>query len=624
MIIGPESSADAFFNEAQKLGAFEFIRKKKGGEKPFEVETYIQALHVLRRMPTVSQAPFDNDFRSTIVLARHIVERNEELERVREERRILEKEIARVEVFGDFSVSDIHELEHESKRHFQFFFARSKEQLPVPEDLIWVGSSLGLDYYISIAKEKIIHPGFIEMKIERSVNEVREELADVLRKIDELETELARLAHQKKYLHEGLVGALNRYHLEDSKERTQKILDGEMFAVLAWIPKNKIHLLEELSHKMPIYFERIADEEGDRKPTYLENKGFGKLGEDLIGIYDVPSIQDRDPSLWVFIAFGLFFSMIIGDAGYGVLLLAISLFLFWKFKPKKGMGRRLLMLSTSLSIGCIIWGVLAASYLGIPIAPDSPLRKVSVIDWAAEKKAEFLMHEKNEAYKDVVKQYPEVENASTPHTFLMAGKKGDSFPIHEEFIDNVFMELVILIGTIHIMLSLLRYVDKNYSSIGWILFLIGGYLYFPSMLKATSMIHYLFGIPAVAGAHLGAYLIFIGIGLATLLAVIQKKWAGLVEPMQVISVFADVMSYLRIYALALAGMIMGSTFDKIGTSMPLYFGIFILLAGHTVNFTLALMGGVIHGLRLNFIEWYHYSFEGGGKKFDPLAILKME
>jgi len=94
--------------------------------------------------------------------------------------------------------------------------------------------------------------------------------------------------------------------------------------------------------------------------------------------------------------------------------------------------------------------------------------------------------------------------------------------------------------------------------------------------------------------------------------------------MHVISVFADVMSYLRIYALSLAGMIMGSTFNHIGSSMPLYIGLFIILAGHLVNITLALMGGVIHGLRLNFIEWYHYSFEGGGYHFSPLFVIKEE
>ncbi|MBI3900851.1 MAG: V-type ATP synthase subunit I, partial [Chlamydiia bacterium] len=92
----------------------------------------------------------------------------------------------------------------------------------------------------------------------------------------------------------------------------------------------------------------------------------------------------------------------------------------------------------------------------------------------------------------------------------------------------------------------------------------------------------------------------------------------------VIQVFADVMSYLRIYALSLAGMIMAATFNRIAASAPFFLGILVILAGHALNLVLALMGGVIHGLRLNFIEWYHYSFEGGGRKFNPLSLLKID
>src|SRR5262249_3321915 len=115
-----------------------------------------------------------------------------------------------------------------------------------------------------------------------------------------------------------------------------------------------------------------------------------------------------------------------------------------------------------------------------------------------------------------------------------------------------------------------------------------------------------------------------GLGLAVILAIVQRRLVGLAEIMHVIQVFADVMSYLRIYALSLAGLIMAATFNRIAASAPVYVGFLILLAVHSLNFSLALIGGLIHGLRLNFIEWYHYSFEGGGKKFNPLTLLKID
>ena len=66
------------------------------------------------------------------------------------------------------------------------------------------------------------------------------------------------------------------------------------------------------------------------------------------------------------------------------------------------------------------------------------------------------------------------------------------------------------------------------------------------------------------------------------------------------------------------------TFNRMGENAGIMAGIFIIIIGHTVNITVGVMGGVIHGLRLNFIEWYHYCFEGGGRLFNPLKILKGE
>jgi V/A-type H+-transporting ATPase subunit I len=67
---------------------------------------------------------------------------------------------------------------------------------------------------------------------------------------------------------------------------------------------------------------------------------------------------------------------------------------------------------------------------------------------------------------------------------------------------------------------------------------------------------------------------------------------------------------------------MAVTFNEMAANAGVFFGFFILLLGHTVNMTMGIMGGVIHGLRLNFLEWYHYSFEGGGRLFHPLKFYK--
>lgn len=629
LILGPQSLRDEFFARAQELGNVEFIGLKKPiEERPLEIETFLQALRILRKKVPVKQTVYE-DYRAPSVIARDIVEKNEELERLAEEKRILEKEIARVAPFGDFSVYDLEGIEKESARNFQFFFSKKlpQEVLPGNETLFHVGTAYGLQYYFSVNKEKTSYPGLIEMKIDKSPGDLEANLASVVRRIDALELDLSVLAHHRKLLRKGFIETLNQVNLNLSQEKVDRILGGEVFTVEGWVPKNQVKSLFKLTDEMTLYSSIVPIEEGDVHPTYLENSGAARLGEDLIGIYDIPSHQDRDPSLWVYSAFLLFFSMIIADAGYGLILLGISLWMFFKFRKKGGLVKRFTTLTMSLAVGCILWGAVTASFFGISFDPGSKYRSLSFVDWMVKKKAEYLIESKGKGYQELVKKHSELEGVSDPHKFVMSVTKknehgGITYTIFDEFADNVMMEIVIFIGTIHIMISLLRYVDRNLAAIGWVIFMVGCYLKFPAILDATSLIYYIFHVPEVLGAKIGLYLIFGGIGLATLLALIQKKWAGLEEPTKVITVFADVMSYLRIYALALAGVIMAGTFNKMAAGMPIYFGILVIFFGHTVNFILALMGGLIHGLRLNFIEWYHYSFEGGGKRFNPLALLK--
>lgn len=629
LLLGPTSKKNVFFEKVQKMGIVEFISAKPWTEgKSPEIETLIEALHILRKMTSKKEITPGFDFDSAPILARHIIEVNESLERLREKERILNKEIARIAPFGHFSPDSVREIEKESQRKIQFFFGKQGVPTVPKEGLIYINTAYGLDYFMSINPEKMSYSHLVEMVIDRPLGELQAEWAKATGQIDEWESVLASLAHHKKLLKKGLIKEINHYNLEKTQGAVEVQLEGEVFAIFGWVPKNKVALLQELADAHHIHVEAIRKEAEDRIPTYLENKGVAKIGEDLIRIYDTPSINDRDPSIWVFFAFALFFSIIVSDAGYGLILLLISSFLFYKFRKKGGIARRLILLSISLSFGCIAWGIVTFSFFGIEIPPTHPWHDYSLTHWVATKKAAYLIQEQGPGYQEWVNKYPQLASSHDPKQFLLGAMKEEtgikSYPMFNEFANNFLLELALFMGTVHIILSFLRYLDKNWAGLGWVVFMIGCYLFFPSLLKATSLIHYLFSVPYELGAQIGKHLLFIGVGLAAVLALIQKKLGGIAEAMNSIQVFADVMSYLRLYALSLAGMVMATTFDKMGASAPIYVGPFIILAGHAINFTLALMGGLIHGLRLNFIEWYHHSFEGGGKRFNPLSLIRLE
>jgi V/A-type H+-transporting ATPase subunit I len=247
------------------------------------------------------------------------------------------------------------------------------------------------------------------------------------------------------------------------------------------------------------------------------------------------------------------------------------------------------------------------------------------VQWLAEKKAAYQLRTDDEAVKEWVKKYPELKNVKDPHEFVSFypdPKKGHV--ILNKLTDNVMFELALFLGVIHLILSLLRYVRRNFYNIGWVAFLIGAYLYFPLYLKTPSFLNYVGGIDLVRGGEIGFQLMLAGIGVAWVLAIVHYGWKGIFEVMVLIQVFADTLSYLRLYALGLAGAIVASTINGIASEMPLFVAILLILISHFINIIMSTQSGIIHGLRLNYIEWYHYSFEGGGRPFQPLQLLNKE
>lgn len=630
LFIGVKEDLDRFFTKAQQQGFIEFIPSvgKKAKELSDEAKNLLEAIKILRKLP--EQAPYKGGGDSFLAaeIAQRIVRLKTEETRLVEEERLLRAEISRIAPFGDFSMDDLDYIEREGKRKIQFFVRGSHKNSaePLPEELFYVGSQYELDYFIAIGEGDRHYPDMIEMRIDRSLGELKSELALTQSAFGQAEKELKAQVAYLTFLEEILVEELNSYHLREAQKEVSHPLEDALFAIEAWVPANKTRELYTLLEGMAVHGEQITCESHELVPTCFENKGTAHVGEDIVKIYDIPSHTDKDPSLWVIYAFALFFAMIIGDGGYGLLYLGTALYLKYKFPKVTGFGRRFLKLCTLLSVACILWGVLTSSFFGLQIDPDSRLGKLSLLNYLSEQKAEYHMHRNDTVYQEWVREYPAITTGHTGKEILSKAVQVHDGKISREmlsdFSDNILMEFALFVGSLHIALSLLRYSRRSWANIGWVLFIIGGYLYFPSILQATSLINFLGWISPAVAAHIGLLLVYGGIGLAVVLALIQKRLGGLGEITVVLQVFADILSYLRIYALALAGSIMASTFNDIGRDAGIILGTIYILAGHGVNISLSIMGGVIHGLRLNFIEWYHYSFEGGGRLFNPLKKLK--
>lgn len=622
VFVGVESEREAFFKQAQEGGFVNFIdtRPVKVKEVSIEIQEMLAAIKILRGLPSVEQEETE-EYTIADGLVQKILQLKHTIEKLLEEERILRLEIARVSVFGNFSREDIAYIEKEGKCKVQFFCAKQgfAHQPNLPEEVIYVGSEHNLDHFIAINKEPMQYEKMVEMHVTKTVDELRVKYESVEQELYANEKRLKTYAKYNTFLHHALVNKLNHIDLEVTQDFRQEPIEGELFAIEGWVPVTKIESLHKLVERMHVHVEEIAVEPVETVPTYLENKGMHRVGEDLVHIYDTPSSTDKDPSLWILVFFAFFFSFIVGDAGYGLVLLLVAMYIRFKVKHYTATGRRVLKLCMILAGSIIVWGTLMTSFFGITIAPDSPIRKVSLMQYLVDKKVAFHFTHHDATYDEWVKKYPDVANMTDPHEILKKAVKSDgSYDMLNKFSDNIMMELALFIGVVHLILSMARYLDRQWTGYGWIIFLIGCYLYLPHFLGATSMINFVFNVDTKTTANGGFYLIFGGITIAWILGIVKHKWLGLLEGMTVIQIFGDVLSYLRLYALGLAGAMLTSVINDMASSMNFVFAVAIIIFGHLVNLVLGVMGGVIHGLRLNFLEWYHYSFEGGGKMFKPL------
>lgn len=632
LFVGPQHAQHTFFEKAQQEGIMEFISVT--GQKKHQPTQYITNLHaainVLKRQQ-VNPQHRTVSYDQAGALVDKILETKREIENIHEEIRLVGLEITKVHPLGEFNIDHISDLRQKTGRLFQFFFARHDRiaSEKIPEDLIFINREFDFDYFLYVGKSPLVNSHYTQIQVDKPLSKLVEEQKALSSFSHEKEDEMRGYAAYIDSLYDHLLLKMNEQQLNFAKEDVDYYLDHLLFAIEAWIPENKIPQIKPLIKHLPLHMQEVKIEPEDKVPTYLENKGFNRMGQDLVEVYDTPSITDPDPSPWVICFFSLFFGMIVADAGYGFLFFLMALFFRFRFPKLKGSKKRMINLFTLLSCSCIVWGVLVGSYFSIKMEPTNVLNRISILYNLALAKTGYAIEHQNPNYLEWVKEFPNAAKTTDPSEFINNAiklKEGHvSYAFMESIYDSILLEIAILVGVIHISLSFLRNIRRSWASVGWIFMIWGGFLYFPKVLHAHTMINYLGFLSAETSFAIGEIFLWGGFGAALILSLLQSKWYGFLAAFKVIEIFADTLSYLRLYALGLASMVLAATFNDLGTSLGAYgLGYIVIFLGHAVNITLAIMAGVIHGLRLNFLEWYHHSFEGGGLKFNPLRLLQRD
>ncbi len=404
----------------------------------------------------------------------------------------------------------------------------------------------------------------------KSPAELEKRLTEIERKLETLQT---RRVNFTKWIY---LFTRSIYSLEDKAERIraggETVDETPIFAIQAWVPENEIAQLQEYVLKEGMAMEIEEPVKEDNPPTLLKNRPVLASGQDLVTFYTTPGYWLWDPSNIVLFSFAVFFAMIISDAAYGIVL-GIGLGLLWRRMGKSPSGRRLRVLGTMLFSATVIYGILVGSYFGITPSPDSIPGKAKIIDM-------------------------------------------------QNF--DVMMKISIFLGIGHLILAnamsawLWRWSLAMLSYIGWIFMFAGAALFWigASAKESPLPLDKAGSVTMITGA---IFILFFS-------SVKGPLWKRLLTGIQGLArltgAFGDTLSYLRLFALGLASASLAVTFNdlakQVGASVPgvgFLFSLLILILGHSLNLLLAFASGIIHGLRLNFMEFFNWSMPEEGYPF---------
>jgi V/A-type H+-transporting ATPase subunit I len=554
-----------------------------------EALRYLNVCPVKRRQ-TKSRAGYDHAEVDAETLA---VKHGEE--ELNDERDHLEKAIADLKPWGDFHLP----TEEERPTIRFWFYVLAHRDVPKLEEteLTWqvVGRDSQFEYVVVLSEQEPEGvPGPPAELDRRPLSQLEARLEEVEEKLEELHWQRVGLTRWCSLLTEDLDAADDRKAREVAQRRA--LQSGPVFAVQAWCPRAAVPEVRRLAERERLAVTVEPPEQHESPPTLLRNPERVAGAEGAVTFYITPGYHAWDPTTIVYFSFSLFFAMIIADAGYGLVFAGV----LWALRKKLGRTRggvRVRSFLSAIVVTTILYGVLVGSYFGVE-APGL-LARLQVLD---------------------------VRDQGT------------------------MMALAIVIGVAHLVLANLVSAWQNRKSsrclvpVGWAAIMLGGLVAGAAMMGPVPVIDRL--ADAVGATREGFYGVLEKVGTTGLVAgglavflfsserplrsLRLADWAwrvfdGLQGLTGITKAFGDVLSYLRLFALGLASAQLAATFnglaaDAAGSPGPgVLLAVVIIVVGHGINILLGIMSGVVHGLRLNCIEFFNWSLKEEGNSFQPFS-----
>lgn len=498
-------------------------------------------------------------------------------------RQSLEKDIAYMEIWGDFSYQNFNRLKRAGYEITFFTCPTSKYDPAWGEEYnaFLVNNYQSVTYFVTVTKEGTE----IDIDAERpkmpalGLDKLRARYKQRLEDIREVEEQLRQHAlSDYKTLELFDHNLLDEFNLANILVQTDKQAADKLMLLEGWVPTEKAPALEKTLEKEGYFFQELEIQEGDKVPVLLKNNAFTRLYEPITRMFSLPNYGELDPTPFFAPFFMLFFGLCFGDGGYGLLVIIAGAILKRKVNPD---FKPFISLFQYLGLAALIVGIFTGSFFGVSLAEIPALVKVK----------DYFVNSDN----------------------LM------TFSIVIGLVQIIFGKAVAAYKT-----KLQKGLKHSIAPFAWVF--------------TITALALAFGLPMLK-VHLPETLVTVfyviaGIGLVVAFLynspgknVFLNFGTGLWHTYNMASgLLGDTLSYIRLFAIGLTGAILGGVFNTLAISMTEGMNVvlravcmlLILVIGHSINFALCTISSLVHPLRLIFVEYYkNAEFEGGGKAYEP-------
>ncbi|MCL2759576.1 MAG: V-type ATP synthase subunit I [Treponema sp.] len=544
----------------------------------------------------------------------------EERKELKEKYVVLSREVNRLEGWGDFDPSIIGEIISYGLPVYLYEISLDVfSQLDQKYNFIKVKGDKSIVRLI-VFEEKL--PGITPFQLpEKRLSVLKQELDENKTALDGIEAKLQGFADRRPALDNEMEKIEKELEFETAVCGMTKVEDIPEGLSLSWltgyIPAYDLGKVKKVSHENGWALSAYDPDPDDAPPTKIASNPFVRVIHPLLSFLGtVPGYREFDISPSYLFFFSIFFAMILGDAGYGALVFSLAVFMGVSGKIKTGTFSDVAKLLMLLTFTTIVWGAINGAWFQIPQEHLPVFLKVLII--------------------------PPFNNAVTYIEFPIIMQKVFSLPeiASKESLDSGWYIQLLCFTFALIQLvwargkrifSLLPSLTA-FAQLGTLIMMFGLYFLVLNMLLRIDF------------PQFAMVLIIIGVSLNLVFAeqnggnFFKNLGKGFGNAFQLflkcVSCFADIISYIRLFAVGLAGAMIAQIFNQMALPAD-GFGVFgldfiiklvaavlILVIGHGLNLVLTALSVIVHGVRLNLLEYAgnHLEMEWSGYLYNPFAL----